>query len=135
MAGCAEMVNRSDESSGLLPQALCTPHAGGQRRETGMGLRDDEQRALDAIEYELLSGDPQLRDCFSALDSTTPPVKPVKASPRTAPVRKQARPGPRRCTGNQISATMVDLVLVIIAVVLIVMLIVGVVWMPAALGH
>ena len=100
-----------------------------------MGLREDEQRVLDAIEYELLSGDPQLWDCFSALSSTAPPVKPVKGWARTAPNRKQARPGPRRCTGNQASATVVELVLVLLAVMLVLMLIFGVVWKPAALSH
>ena len=100
-----------------------------------MGLRDDEQRVLDAIEYELLSGDPQLWDRFSALGSTTSPVKPAKAVARTAPDKKKARPGPRRCTGNQASATVVELVLVLLAVILVLMLIFGIVWMPAALSH
>jgi hypothetical protein len=48
----------------------------GGGRETDMGSQD-EQRVLDAIEYQLLSEDPQLWDCFSALGSLTPPIKPV----------------------------------------------------------
>ena len=48
-----------------------------------MGLRDDEQRVLDAIEYQLLYEDPQLWDCFSALGGLTPPIKPVNGWWRT----------------------------------------------------
>jgi hypothetical protein len=49
----------------------------GGGRETDMGSLDDEQRVLDGIEYQLLSEDPQLWDCFSALGGLTPPIKPV----------------------------------------------------------
>ena len=80
------MVNRSDASLRSLPQALY------------MGLPDDEQRVLDAIEYQLLSEDPQLRDCFSALGSLTPPIKLMNGWWRTAPDRKQTRRGPRQLT-------------------------------------
>ena len=100
-----------------------------------MSLQDDEQRALDAIEYQLLSEDPQLWDCFSALGGLTPPIKPVNGWWRTARDRKQARRGLRRCTDNQVFRIVIELVLVIIAVVLVVMLILGTVWMLAALSH
>ena len=100
-----------------------------------MGQPDDEQRVLDAIEYQLLSEDPQLRDRFSALGSYMPPIKPVNGWWRSAPDRKQARRGPRRFTDNEIFATVIELGLVIIAVVLVVLLILGAVWMLAVLSH
>jgi len=106
-----------------------------------MGSRDDEQRVLDAIEHQLLSEDPQLWDCFSALGGLTPPIKPVNGWWRTAPVRKEARPGNnarrglRRCTDNQVFRIVIELVLVIIAVVLVVMLMLGTVWVLATLSH
>jgi hypothetical protein len=100
-----------------------------------MSSPDDEQRVLEAIEYQLLSEDPQLWDCFSALGSLTPPIKPVNGWWRTVPHRKEARRGLRRCTDNQVFAIVIELVLVIIAVVLVVMLILGAVWMLAALSH
>ncbi len=100
-----------------------------------MSLQDDEQWALDAIEYQLLSEDPQLWDCFSALGGLTPPKKPLNGWWRTAPDRKQARRGRRRSAGNQVFRIAIELVLVVIAVVLVVMLILGAVWMLAALSH
>jgi hypothetical protein len=60
-----------------------------------MGSKDDEQRVLDAIEYHLLSQDPRLWDCFSALGSLTPTIKPVNGRWRTASYRKEARRGLR----------------------------------------
>jgi Protein of unknown function (DUF3040) len=151
------MVNRSDDGLRSFPQALYTPRVvkrsrrealitacgritappqwsvGKDLAEAGddMSLQDGEQRALDAIEYQLLFEDPQLWDCFSALGSLTPPIKPVNGWWRTAPVRKEARlrkdarRGLRRCTDNQVLAIVIELVLVIIAVVLVVMFILG----------
>ena len=106
-----------------------------------MGSRDDEQRVLDAIEYQLLSEDPQLWDCFSALGGLTPPIKPVNGWWHTAPVRKKARPRNNssartaRYADNQVFRIVIELVLVIIAVVLVAMLILGTVWMLATLSH
>jgi hypothetical protein len=100
-----------------------------------MGSQDDEQRVLDAIEYQLLSEDPQLWDRFSALGGLTPPVKPVNGWQRAAPCRKEARRGLRRCTGNEAFKIVIELVLVIIAIVLVVMLILGTAWMLAVLSH
>jgi hypothetical protein len=163
------MVNRSDDGLPSLPQALYTPRAGPQeepaggfhiglrpnhcatavvcrqrtwrRRDTDMGLPDDEQRVLDAIEYQLLADDPQLFDCFSALGSLTPPVKPLDgwwssaSHGKKARHRTKARRGPRQATDNQVFRIAFELVLVIIAIVGVVMLILGAVWMLAALSH
>jgi hypothetical protein len=100
-----------------------------------MGLRDDEQRALDAIEYQLLSEDPHLRDCFSALGALTSPVRPVNGWWSTARDERHAQAGPRRRTDNQVFTTVIELGLVIIAVVLVVMVVLGTVWVLAALSH
>ena len=100
-----------------------------------MSLPDDEQRVLDAIEYQLLSEDPQLRDCFSALGSFVPPIKPVNGWWRTASDKQQTRRGPRQYTENEIFAIVIELGLVIIGVVLVVLLILGVLWMFAVFNH
>ena len=106
-----------------------------------MGLPDDEQRVLDAIEYQLLAEDPQLYDCFSALGGLTRPIKPLDgwwypaSRGKKARHRKKARRGLRGFTDNQVVAIVVELVLVIIAIVSVVMLILGAVWMLAALSH
>jgi hypothetical protein len=105
-----------------------------------MGLPDDEQRVLDAIEYQLLADDPQLFDCFSALGSLTQPVKPLdgwwcSASRGKKARHRKARRGLRQSTDNQVFRIVIELVLVIIAIVGVVMLILGAVWMLAALSH
>jgi Protein of unknown function (DUF3040) len=105
-----------------------------------MGLPDDEQRVLDAIEYQLLADDPQLFDCFSDLGSLTPPVKSLdgwwcSASHGKKARHRKARRGPRQSTDNQVFRIVIELVLVIIAIVGVVMLILGAVWMLAALSH
>ena len=100
-----------------------------------MGLPDDEQRVLDAIEYQLLSEDPQLLDGFSALGSFVPPIKPVNGWWRTASDKQQTRRGPRQYTENEIFAIVMEIGLVIIGVVLVVLLILGAVWMLGAFGH
>ena len=99
-----------------------------------MGLPDDEQRVLDDIEDRLLSEDPQLRDCFSALGSSVP-IKPVNGWWRTASDKQQTRRGPRQYTENEIFAIVMEIGLVIIGVVLVVLLILGTVWMLGAFGH
>ena len=53
----------------------------------------------------------------------------------TAPHRKEARRGRRGRTDRHAYAIVIEPVLVIIAVVLVVMLILGAVWMLAALSH
>ena len=105
-----------------------------------MGLPEDEQRVLDAIEYQLLADDPQLFDCFSALGSLSPPVKPLdgwwcSASHGKKARHRKARRGLRQSTDNQVFRIVIELVLVIIAIVGVVMLILGAVWMLAALSH
>jgi Protein of unknown function (DUF3040) len=100
-----------------------------------MGSPDDEQRILDAIENQLRAEEPQLVGYFSALGSVTPWIKPMNDRGRAAPHRKEARRGRRPLMDKQRYAIVIELVLVITAVVLIVMVIVGAVWMLAALSH
>ena len=106
-----------------------------------MGLPDDEQRVLDAIEYQLLAEDPQLFDCFSALGSLTPPIKLLDgwwcsaSHGKKGRHRKNGRRGMRQFTDNQAFAIVIELVLVVIALVGVVMLILGTVWMLAVLSR
>jgi Protein of unknown function (DUF3040) len=100
-----------------------------------MSLKDDEQRVLDAIENQLRTDDPQLMHCFSAFCRVTPSIKPVKGRERVAPHRRKAQRGRHRHTDRQAYAIVIELVLVIIAVVLVVLLMLGAVWMLAALSH
>jgi hypothetical protein len=100
-----------------------------------MNLQDDEQQILDAIENQLETEDPQLMHCFSAFCRVTPPTKPVKGGERVAPRRRKARHRRRRRKDRPAYAFVIELVLVIIAVVLVVLLILGAVWVLAALSH
>ncbi len=110
-------------------------HKTWRRQGEDMSLQDDEKRALDAIENQLRTEDPQLMDYFSALGGMAPPLKPVKGWERAAPYGKAARRGRHRRTDRPAYVIVIELLLVIIAVVFVVMLILGAVWMLAALSH
>ena len=100
-----------------------------------MSLQDDEQQVLDAIENQLRTYDPQLMHCFSAFCRVTPPIKPVKGRERPAPHRRKAQRGRRRRTGRQAYAIVIELVLVIMVIMAVGLLMLGAVWMLAALSH
>jgi hypothetical protein len=100
-----------------------------------VSLRDDEQRILDAIEDQLRSEDPQLMHCLSAFCRVTPSIKPVKGWELAAPHRIKAQPRRHWRTDRQAYAIVIEFVLVIIAVVLLVLLMLGAVWILAALSH
>jgi hypothetical protein len=96
-------------------------------RETDMSLRNNEQRALDAIENQLRAEEPQLADCFSVLGSKSPRIKPLDGwDDQAAPVEEAAPRGRHRNRDREEGAIRTELVVLIIAVLLLVGVAIGV---------
>jgi Protein of unknown function (DUF3040) len=102
--------------------------------ETDMRSRDDDQRALEAIENQLRTEDPRLVDNFSDFGSITPWIKPVKGRDRTTTGREKASRGWR--ANLEVDDIVSQLILFIVASMLVVAFVVGVVWwMLTVLGQ